>query len=113
MGSRILVEARSESVQGGLQKEVRGLLCGALGMVTGSGLTGERACEGVEFGKTKVFLRSREAEFLLEVKLMVERRATLVLQPFLVSSLARERLAHMRRAGKAVRARPRDDRGGW
>ena len=77
-----------------VQDEVR-MLCDTLGMVEGTGFA---------IGLSKAFFRKREAEFLLEVKDLVEKRATAVLQPCFLSALARHRHARVRAAARILNA---------
>ena len=78
-------------MQGEVQDEVRMLLCETLGMQEGVGFA---------IGLTKAFFHTREAEFLLEVKVLVEQRATAALQPFFLGALARHRHARERAAAR-------------
>ena len=78
-----------------VQDEVRMLLCDTLGMKEGTGFA---------IGLSKAFFRKREAEFLLEVKDLVEKRATAVLQPCFLSALARHRHARVRAAARILNA---------
>ena len=82
-------------VQGEVQDEVRMLLCETLGMQEGVGFA---------IGLTKAFFHTREAEFLLEVKVLVEQRATAALQPFFLGALARHRHARERAAVRVLQA---------
>jgi hypothetical protein len=77
-----------------VQDEVR-MLCDTLGMVEGTGFA---------IGLSKAFFRKREAEFLVEVKNLVEQRATAVLQPCFLSALARHRHSRVRAAARILNA---------
>lgn len=76
-------------------QEVRMLLCDTLGMKEGTGFA---------IGLSKAFFRKREAEFLLEVKDLVEQRATALLQPYFLGALARHRHARVRAAARILNA---------